>query len=76
MTVIRAPDQGVIRGVGLGPLTKPWRSIQQHDIAGGPGQTAVRLVKGPGPENTVAVDDLLTEDLAADSAPVGRGQGT
>ncbi|RLM56199.1 disease resistance response protein [Panicum miliaceum] len=76
MTVVSAPDQGVIRGVGLGPLTKPWRSIQLHDIVGGPGQTAVRLVKDPDPENTVAVDGLLTEDLAADSAPVGRAQGT
>ncbi|XP_066383134.1 dirigent protein 1-like [Miscanthus floridulus] len=61
--------------------------LYMHDIVGGPGQTAVRLVKGPGPENpsmhpgnyfgdTVAVDDLLTEGLAVDSAPVGRAQGT
>jgi hypothetical protein len=61
--------------------------LYMHDIVGGPGQTAVRLVKGPGPENpsmhpgnyfgdTVAVDDLLTAGLAVDSAPVGRAQGT
>nr|CAB3455444.1 unnamed protein product [Digitaria exilis] len=58
-----------------------------QDIVGGPGQTAVLLVRGSGPENpsmhpgnyfgdTVAVDDLLTEGLAVDSAPVGRAQGT
>ncbi|KAL6647634.1 hypothetical protein ACP70R_015071 [Stipagrostis hirtigluma subsp. patula] len=61
--------------------------LYMHDVVGGPGQTAVLLVKGPGPENpsmhpgnyfgdTVAVDDLLTEGLAADSRPVGRAQGT
>ncbi|RLN34462.1 hypothetical protein C2845_PM03G17740 [Panicum miliaceum] len=61
--------------------------VYMHDIVGGPGQTAVLLVRGPGPENpsmhpgnyfgdTVAVDDLLTEGLAADSAPAGRAQGT
>uniref|UniRef100_A0A0A8XSH8 Dirigent protein n=1 Tax=Arundo donax TaxID=35708 RepID=A0A0A8XSH8_ARUDO len=61
--------------------------LYMHDIVGGAGQTAVRLVKGPGPENpsmhpgnyfddTVAVDDLLTEGLAVDSRPVGRAQGT
>ncbi|KAL6880371.1 hypothetical protein ACP4OV_011936 [Aristida adscensionis] len=61
--------------------------LYMHDVVGGPGQTAVRLVKGPGPENpsmhpgnyfgdTVAVDDLLTAGLAADSAAVGRAQGT
>ncbi|RLM86109.1 hypothetical protein C2845_PM04G00710 [Panicum miliaceum] len=57
-----------------------------HDIVGGPGQTAALLVRGPGPANpsmhpgnyfgdTVAVDDLLTEGLAADYAPAGRAQG-
>jgi len=61
--------------------------VYMHDIVGGPGQTAALLVRGPGPENpsmhpgnyfgdTVAVDDLLTEGLAAGSAPVGRAQGT
>ena len=60
--------------------------VYMHDIVGGPGQTAALLVRGPGPENpsmhpgnyfgdTVAVDDLLTEGLAAGSAPVGRAQG-
>ncbi|XP_062189739.1 dirigent protein 1-like [Phragmites australis] len=61
--------------------------LYMHDIVGGPGQTAVLLVKGAGPENpsmhpgnyfgdTVAVDDLLTEGLAVDSKAVGRAQGT
>ncbi|CAN6212856.1 unnamed protein product [Urochloa humidicola] len=61
--------------------------VYMHDIVGGPGQTAVRLVKGPGPENpsmhpgnyfgdTVAVDDLLTEGLAVGSPAAGRTQGT
>ncbi|CAN6180821.1 unnamed protein product [Urochloa humidicola] len=61
--------------------------VYMHDIVGGPGQTAVRLVKGPGPENpsmhpgnyfgdTVVVDDLLTDGLSVGSAAVGRAQGT
>lgn len=61
--------------------------VYMHDIVGGPGQTSVRLVQGPGPENpsmhpgnffgdTVAVDDLLTVGLGVDSEPVGRAQGT
>jgi hypothetical protein len=62
--------------------------VYMHDIVGGPGQTAVLLVKGTGPENptlhpgnhfgdTAAVDDLLTDGAsAAGSAPVGRAQGT
>ncbi|CAL5077456.1 unnamed protein product [Urochloa decumbens] len=61
--------------------------LYMQDIVGGPGQTAVLLVKGPGPENpsmhpgnhfgdTVAVDDLLTEGLSVDSAAAGRAQGT
>ncbi|KAF8698977.1 hypothetical protein HU200_034805 [Digitaria exilis] len=61
--------------------------LYMQDIVGGPGQTAVLLVRGSGPENpsmhpgnyfgdTVAVDDLLTAGLAVDSAPVGRAQGT
>jgi hypothetical protein len=62
--------------------------VYMHDIVGGPGQTAVLLVKGTGRENptlhpgnhfgdTAAVDDLLTDGAsAAGSAPVGRAQGT
>ncbi|WVZ61458.1 hypothetical protein U9M48_011326 [Paspalum notatum var. saurae] len=61
--------------------------LYMHDIVGGPGQTAVLLVKGTGPENpsmhpgnffgdTVAVDDLLTAGVGLDSPPVGRAQGT
>lgn len=87
----------VVAGVALALLASPSAvsarrrpvrlRLYMHDIVGGPGQTAVRLVKGPGPENpsmhpgnyfgdTVAVDDLLTAGLAAGSAPVGRAQGT
>jgi hypothetical protein len=62
--------------------------LYMHDIVGGPGQTSVRLVQGPGPEenpsmhpgnffgDTVAVDDLLTAGVAVDSEPLGRAQGT
>ncbi|KAJ1256847.1 hypothetical protein BS78_K287000 [Paspalum vaginatum] len=61
--------------------------LYMHDVVGGPGQTAVRLVKGPGPENpsmhpgnyfgdTVAVDDLLASGRSFDLVPVGRAQGT
>ncbi|CAL5092181.1 unnamed protein product [Urochloa decumbens] len=61
--------------------------LYMHDITGGPGQTAVKLVKGTGPANpsmpegsrfgdTKAVDDLLTEGPGVESRPVGRAQGT
>ncbi|XP_010234081.3 dirigent protein 1 [Brachypodium distachyon] len=57
-----------------------------HDITGGPGQTAVQLVKGPGPSHplmpgahfgdTTVIDDLLTEGPSAASRAVGRAQGS
>ncbi|XP_039831055.1 dirigent protein 1-like [Panicum virgatum] len=57
-----------------------------HDITGGPGQTAVQVVKGPGPAHpvmpgshfgdTTVMDDALTEGASAASRPVGRAQGT
>ncbi|KAL6647633.1 hypothetical protein ACP70R_015070 [Stipagrostis hirtigluma subsp. patula] len=58
-----------------------------HDITGGPGQTAVLLIRGTGPPNpsmpdgsffgdTTAVDDLLTDGPGVGSKPVGRAQGT
>ncbi|RLN12665.1 disease resistance response protein [Panicum miliaceum] len=62
--------------------------VYVHEILDGPGQTEKLLIRGPGPENptlwppnnlfgdTVVMDDLVTEDLAIDSAPVGRVYGT
>ncbi|KAI5012745.1 hypothetical protein ZWY2020_025011 [Hordeum vulgare] len=57
-----------------------------HDIIGGPGQTAVRVVKGQGPPHpsmsgsyfgdTVVMDDLLMEGPSLTSKAVGRAQGT
>ena len=58
-----------------------------HDIVGGPGQTSVVVVKGPGPPNpsmspgnyfgdTVAIDDVLTEGPSVASKAIGRAQGT
>uniref|UniRef100_A0A0A9GLY3 Dirigent protein n=1 Tax=Arundo donax TaxID=35708 RepID=A0A0A9GLY3_ARUDO len=53
-----------------------------HDITGGPGQTAVQLIRGTVPphpsssSDTVDIDDHLTEGPAIDSKPVGRPQGT
>ncbi|VAI43492.1 dirigent protein 1-like [Triticum dicoccoides] len=57
-----------------------------HDITGGPGQTAVQLVKGPGPAHpfmpgahfgdTTVIDDALTEGPSAASRAVGRAQGS
>jgi len=57
-----------------------------HDITGGPGQTAVQVVKGPGPAHpampgshfgdTTVIDDALTEGAGASSRLVGRAQGT
>lgn len=57
-----------------------------HDITGGPGQTAVQLVKGPGPAHplmpgshfgdTTVIDDTLTEGPSAASRAVGRAQGS
>lgn len=58
-----------------------------HDITGGPGQTAVQVVKGPGPAHpampgyhfgdTTVIDDALTDGpSAASSRLVGRAQGT
>jgi hypothetical protein len=58
-----------------------------HDITGGPGQTAVTVVKGAGPAHpamppgnhfgdTTVMDDALTEGPAASSRLVGRAQGT
>jgi len=58
-----------------------------HDITGGPGQTAVQVVKGPGPAHpampgyhfgdTTVIDDALTDGPSASSSRlVGRAQGT
>ncbi|RLN41603.1 hypothetical protein C2845_PM01G36970 [Panicum miliaceum] len=57
-----------------------------HDITGGPGQTAVQVVKGPGPAHpvmpgshfgdTTVIDDALTEGASATSRLLGRAQGT
>ncbi|XP_051194612.1 dirigent protein 1 [Lolium perenne] len=59
-----------------------------HDITGGPGQTAVQLVKSPGPAHpspympgahfgdTTVIDDALTEGPDAASRAVGRAQGS
>ncbi|CAN6282444.1 unnamed protein product [Urochloa humidicola] len=57
-----------------------------HDITGGPDQTAVQVVKGPGQANpsmpgshlgdTTVFDDALTETADATSRLVGRAQGT
>ena len=57
-----------------------------HDITGGPGQTAVQLVKGTGPAHpfmsgahfgdTTVIDDALTEGPSAASRAVGRAQGS
>ncbi|XP_066337623.1 dirigent protein 1-like [Miscanthus floridulus] len=58
-----------------------------HDITGGPGQTAVQVVKGPGPAHpamrgyhfgdTTVIDDALTDGPSAPSSRlVGRAQGT
>uniref|UniRef100_A0A8R7TI97 Dirigent protein n=1 Tax=Triticum urartu TaxID=4572 RepID=A0A8R7TI97_TRIUA len=57
-----------------------------HDIIGGPGQTAVRVVRGQGPPHpsmpgsyfgdTAVIDDLLTEGPSLTSKAVGRAQGT
>ncbi|RCV42090.1 hypothetical protein SEVIR_9G186700v4 [Setaria viridis] len=58
-----------------------------HDITGGPGQTAVQIVKGAGPAHpamppgshfgdTTVMDDALTEGAAASSRLVGRARGT
>ncbi|KAF8682043.1 hypothetical protein HU200_045503 [Digitaria exilis] len=59
-----------------------------HDITGGPGQTAVQVVKGPGPPHpampgshfgdTTVFDDALTEGPggASSSRLLGRAQGT
>lgn len=51
----------VVAGVALALLASPSAvsarrrpvrlRLYMHDIVGGPGQTAVRLVKGPGPDN-------------------------
>ena len=56
-----------------------------HDITGGPGQTAVQVVKGPGPAHpvmpgshfgdTTVIDDALAEGDSAASRPLGRAQG-
>ncbi|PUZ38221.1 hypothetical protein GQ55_9G179600 [Panicum hallii var. hallii] len=57
-----------------------------HDITGGPGQTAVQVVKGSGPAHpvmpgsyfgdTTVIDDALTEGASATSRSLGRAQGT
>ncbi|CAL4917607.1 unnamed protein product [Urochloa decumbens] len=57
-----------------------------HDITGGPDQTAVQVVKGPGPAHpampgahfgdTTVFDDALTEAAGATSRLVGRAQGS
>uniref|UniRef100_A0A0A9AAK3 Dirigent protein n=1 Tax=Arundo donax TaxID=35708 RepID=A0A0A9AAK3_ARUDO len=57
-----------------------------HDITGGPDQTAVQVVKGPGAAHplmpgshfgdTTVIDDALTEGPGASSRAVGRAQGT
>lgn len=65
--------------------------LYMHDIVGGPGQTSMVIVKGPGPANpsmapgnhfgdTVAIDDVLTDGpslvSSSSSRAVGRAQGT
>ncbi|ONM05029.1 dirigent protein 1 [Zea mays] len=61
--------------------------LYMHDITGGPGQTAVQVVKGPGPAHpampgyhfgdTTVIDDALTDGPSASSSRlVGRAQGT
>ncbi|KAK3143581.1 hypothetical protein QOZ80_4AG0302120 [Eleusine coracana subsp. coracana] len=60
--------------------------VYMHDITGGPGQTAVQVVKGPGAAHpvmpgshfgdTTVIDDPLTEGPGASSRLVGRAQGT
>ncbi|RLN12954.1 hypothetical protein C2845_PM09G03700 [Panicum miliaceum] len=62
--------------------------VYVQEVLDGPGQTEKLLVRGPGPANpslwpphnlfgdTVVMDDLVTEGLANDSAPVGRVYGT
>jgi hypothetical protein len=60
--------------------------LYMHDIIGGPGQTAIHLIRNVGPPHTslkgayfgdtVAIDDLVTEGPAADSRAVGRALGT
>lgn len=58
-----------------------------HDITGGAGQTAVQVIKGPGPAHpvmpgshfgdTTVIDDALTDGPGASSSRlVGRAQGT
>ncbi|XP_062209326.1 dirigent protein 1-like [Phragmites australis] len=57
-----------------------------HDITGGPDQTAVQVVKGPGAVHplmpgshfgdTTVIDDALTEGPSAASRLIGRAQGT
>lgn len=70
-----------------GPRRRPVRMrLYMHDVIGGPGQTAIRLIWGAGPPHasmpgrafgdTVAVDDLVTEGPSIASAAVGRAQGT
>src|SRR5438105_4127697 len=60
--------------------------LYMHDIIGGPGRTAIRLIWGVGPlhtsmpgrsfGDTVAIDDLVTEGPGIDSRAVGRALGT
>jgi hypothetical protein len=60
--------------------------LYMHDITGGPGQTAVQVIKGPGTAHpvmpgshfgdTTVIDDPLTEAPNTSSQLVGRAQGT
>ncbi|KAL6647637.1 hypothetical protein ACP70R_015074 [Stipagrostis hirtigluma subsp. patula] len=60
--------------------------LYMHDIIGGPGATAIHLIRGAGPPHatlrgayfgdTMAIDDLLTDGPDAGSSAVGRAQGT
>ncbi|KAG2609717.1 dirigent protein 11-like [Panicum virgatum] len=62
-------------------------TVYVQEVLDGPGQTEKLLIKGPGPENprvwppynlfgdTVVMDDLVTEGLGNDTAPIGRVYG-
>ena len=62
--------------------------VYVQEVLDGPAQTEKLLIRGPGPANpsvwppynlfgdTIVMDDLVTEGLGNDSAPIGRVYGT
>ncbi|OEL14620.1 hypothetical protein BAE44_0024359 [Dichanthelium oligosanthes] len=78
------PAVAAARGGGHGRLIH--LLFYMHDITGGPGQTAVQVIKGPGPAHpvmpgshfgdTTVMDDALTEGPGASSRVLGRARGT